>query len=573
MFEDQIEQCEAELELYHSELNALRSDDIPNDEQATEINALEDTISDLRSHLVAMRNALRAANASSDALQSSPPESAATHASMSSMDSPASAPSGRAPQSLPDDAIRWGDEAHYASREQLLSQPEFADGRVPRDYGMDGLSEIAPERLQSINESAAAAGRSPIEPASLPGDVNPNQIDPHGPTRGEVGHVASYNEHRSSQNPNARADYDAAGARISEIEHPIAGAQLREVGIDPETGSSQYQHYDQDVTYWNEREAALNKTHGNRGGAGADNPTTRRMQAATQAGQAHDLADTAIHARENAQRAAAATNSSVPGQSIDAAVYHQMSNMSGASSTQETMEALASMPDEPTTLNMSTFDEDFMSGFADDAIPEPRMSSVPDDGVPGAAARSMPDDGISGNPMSLADDVAPQSGGVMRGLGRAAQVAGDGLAVAGVAMSGYQVGSGVNQLMEGEVAQGSVNIAEGSTNIGMEIGTTYAVQSGAVVAEGGAAAASVTVLAGIAATGALAWAFEDTRRALEGRPTMLDEAIEAWSTQGLGVLTQFVNELPNIGDALMSDAPPEDEYTNVRGLPNSENAD
>ena len=50
----------------------------------------------------------------------------------------------------------------------------------------------------------------------------------------------------------------------------------------------------------------------------------------------------------------------------------------------------------------------------------------------------------------------------------------------------------------------------------------------------------VTGLATVAAGGAIAWAFEDTRRALNGEATMTDEAVDFWQEEGLvGGLQQF----------------------------------
>lgn len=217
------------------------------------------------------------------------------------------------------------------------------------------------------------------------------------------------------------------------------------------------------------------------------------------------------------------------------------------------------------------------------ATPEadaPRMSQMPDAPETNAAGMTrmpdgdfMPDAPISGGAVP---DVPPTGGASM--MSRAGQVvglAGDGLSILGCAASGYQVGTGMVEISEGRTAHGVVDIAEGGTNLALEIGTAQAVRSGAVtlVAEGGTATMGTTLVTGgaaIAAGGAWAWAYEDIRRALDGRPTMTDEAIEMWSEEGLGLLTQLppAAELPGaIWDWMTGPPIPDEPRATQRGLP------
>jgi RHS repeat-associated protein len=219
-------------------------------------------------------------------------------------------PADRVPNELPEDARRWGDGE--AARRDLLDRPEFRDGRVPADFGRE-----------------------------VPEGVRPGQLDPHGPAAGEFGHVAQHGDHHSAQRPARKADYldqdDVRSRRLTEREHGAARGQLEELSH-VRDGDPQYRqsHYDNDVTVWTERDTALNKTHANRGGPGADNPTTARMRQHRQAGGAHDFAETFENARSNYHRAITDTGSAVPTRSADIGIFHQMSNASGMNTTAET---------------------------------------------------------------------------------------------------------------------------------------------------------------------------------------------------------------------------------------------
>lgn len=114
--------------------------------------------------------------------------------------------------------------------------------------------------------------------------------------------------------------------------------------------------------------------------------------------------------------------------------------------------------------------------------------------------------------------------------GRSLEMLGKGAAVVGAFLGGYQVGSGLNQMIEGHLALGAIDVVEGSANLGLSIGTTAAVKSGVLVAEAGAAAGTLTVAAGAAAAASVALAAETARAAVKGEPTPIDVADKYYGT-------------------------------------------
>ena len=152
----------------------------------------------------------------------------------------------------------------------------------------------------------------------------PNPTTP--PTAGQYGHVAPYSQQ-------APAQYGTPGVpstRLTESEHVTPGAQLRQMTTDPSTGQPDYteQHYRNDATVRVERSTALDKTHGNRGGPTADNPRTQAMQGAAQSGRGVNYREEVFEAsRQNAVRAARATNSVVTEQNINRAILEQEGNL------------------------------------------------------------------------------------------------------------------------------------------------------------------------------------------------------------------------------------------------------
>lgn len=112
-------------------------------------------------------------------------------------------------------------------------------------------------------------------------------------------------------------------------------------------------------------------------------------------------------------------------------------------------------------------------------------------------------------------------------LSGAKSAVGGTLAVAGSALGGWQVGSGVNAVIEGRTGEGAVDIAEGGANLAMSIGGAYAVKTGAIVVGGGSAMATA---AGVAAGASVALAAETVRAAMKGEPTPIDVADQFYGT-------------------------------------------
>lgn len=121
---------------------------------------------------------------------------------------------------------------------------------------------------------------------------------------------------------------------------------------------------------------------------------------------------------------------------------------------------------------------------------------------------------------------ATASGG-SKFLNGAKTVAGGTLAVAGSAVGGWQVGSGINAVIEGRTGEGAVDIVEGGSNLAMNIGGAYAVKTGAIVVGGGSAMATA---AGVAAGASVALAAETVRAAMKGEPTPVDVADKFYGT-------------------------------------------
>jgi RHS repeat-associated protein len=130
--------------------------------------------------------------------------------------------------------------------------------------------------------------------------------------------------------------------------------------------------------------------------------------------------------------------------------------------------------------------------------------------------------------MAIADKIAAASAKSSRAM-NALQAFGKGLMVLNVAVSSWQVGSGVTKIRSGQTGEGVVDIAEGTANVGLTIGTYAGVKSGAIAVKGGVVAGGATVGAGVLAAGGLALGFEEARRALRGERTAALEATEDWA--------------------------------------------
>ena len=106
------------------------------------------------------------------------------------------------------------------------------------------------------------------------------------------------------------------------------------------------------------------------------------MQARSRAGQGHDIAETFIDARENAQRARIATNSPVPAASIDQAIFHQMANFHGNGAA-DAAEFFDGVDQADLGRMAANVDDAFDATFNIDA------PSVPDAPNPGRGARAL----------------------------------------------------------------------------------------------------------------------------------------------------------------------------------------
>ena len=109
--------------------------------------------------------------------------------------------------------------------------------------------------------------------------TDPSGRDPAS-TGGDYGNIQTYRKQ-------PRAVRDSSGARLTESEHVMPGAQLREATTDPHTGKSDYQprHYRNQTTLRVERRTALEKTHG---GPTADNARTAALKEKIQTGGSVD---------------------------------------------------------------------------------------------------------------------------------------------------------------------------------------------------------------------------------------------------------------------------------------------
>jgi RHS repeat-associated protein len=110
-------------------------------------------------------------------------------------------------------------------------------------------------------------------------------------------------------------------------------------------------------------------------------------------------------------------------------------------------------------------------------------------------------------------------GHVATGTGKFFEIAGNSASVFGVGAAGYEIGEGMNELVEGKVGTGITKTISGATSLGLELGAV------AVVAAGSASAGAVAAL-GVAAGGGVWLAKETLTAAFEGRKTPLEIADE-----------------------------------------------
>lgn len=127
--------------------------------------------------------------------------------------------------------------------------------------------------------------------------------------------------------------------------------------------------------------------------------------------------------------------------------------------------------------------------------------------------------------LAIANKIIEKSGNSSK-LANGLQVFGKALMVANVFLSGWEIGGGIRKIFGGEKGEGTIDIAEGSTSIGLTIGTYAGIKSGAItIAEGTGIA---TFSSGVAAFGSLGLAFEEIRSANRGEKGQATKSMEFW---------------------------------------------
>lgn len=173
------------------------------------------------------------------------------------------------------------------------------------------------------------------------------QPPPRRAAKGEIGHIAPPGSR--AQGPAGR---DPNGRRTTEDEHVLPNQKLRALTRDPATGVSDYTeaHYKADATVRTEYETSLDKTHGNRGGPTADNPSGARLKAMSQANvpgrginYREEVFDDSV---ENMKRAVRATGSRVTEAQIGEAALAQDGNLFGLQRMSGTLAKLGAGPDD-----------------------------------------------------------------------------------------------------------------------------------------------------------------------------------------------------------------------------------
>ncbi len=130
----------------------------------------------------------------------------------------------------------------------------------------------------------------------------------------------------------------------------------------------------------------------------------------------------------------------------------------------------------------------------------------------------------------------------------ALQAFGKGLLLLNTFVSGWQIGTGIRQVFNGETGEGVINIAEGGTGLGLTIGTTAGLKSGALTVVEGTGTA--TFAAGVAATASVALAFEEIRSTARGEKPLTDQAVDFWKRTQEEELQTVEREGHSVGGAL-----------------------
>ena len=149
--------------------------------------------------------------------------------------------------------------------------------------------------------------------------------------------------------------------------------------------------------------------------------------------------------------------------------------------------------------------------------------------------------------MAIADKITAATARSSRAM-NALQVFGKGLMGLNVAISGFQMGEGINKIRSGKVGEGVLDIAEGATNTSLTIGTYGGVKSGTIVVAKGTGLA--TFGTSLVAAASLALAFEESRRALRGEKTLAEGAVDYWKKVQQDRLAKAQTEGRSVGGAL-----------------------
>ena len=356
----------------------------------------------------------------------------------------------------------------------ISADPALADGTNFYAYVRN-----APIGLRDSN--GMAAGPPPVLPAAP----------------GMFGFVTRYSQQ-------AAALYDAVGRRLTESEHVVARGQLEALTTDPATGTADYtdSHYRADDTVRFERSAALDKTHGNRGGVTADNVVTKQLKATVKQGGSLNKNEILMNAVDNAQRAAKKTGSTVSEGALNRAALGQDGNLFSLKTLSETGQKIGATTDDVEKA-LQTFE---LGESAPKATPA---------AVEGAVTTAVEATSAEASAVSKVG----AGGRVLQGL-----------AVVGALTGGIQVGGGINKIIEGKAADGAIDVGEGSANLGLSIGTAVAVKAGVLTAETGLAAGTLTAGAGLAAAGSVVLLAETARAASKGEETPIDVADKFYGT-------------------------------------------
>jgi RHS repeat-associated protein len=281
--------------------------------------------------------------------------------------------------------------------------------------------------------------------------------------------------------------YDAAGDRISESEHTMPKAQLKTLTKDLTTNISDYTdtHYDNNTTVVVEKNVAHDKTHV---GLFGDNKRSERLKDFVDNGGNVNYKEDIFHpSLERIKEARDTAGSAVSDSQIHQAILSQDGEIFDIQELHET----------GTKIGASADDVNRAIDTLDDAF------------------------GTSSKPPSLLSK-AKNIGGKVLG------VTGDVASVVGAGVSGWKVGTGIDQVTQGEKALGVVNIVEGGSGLAIDIGApALAAKGGAAVVGGSAAALGVTMAVAGASIGLAA---ETARSAIQGEKTPIDIADEFYGT-------------------------------------------